>query len=221
MNGHQKQREASKRMIETALFALMEELDFSKITVCRIVERADVARKTFYRLYRSKEDVMRQYFAGLCDAYQDSCQALEFYDLRRIAEDYFGFWHQHKDQLLLLHRCGMDKLLYYEMNRVSMQIVKMRMGDGDLEGRPNLAGQPDFVKRPNLAESSALAERSDLAEQVALKEQPDLAYFAAYSVGGFVNLLHRWVQSGMQETPGEYARKVSDAILQFSAMNAH
>lgn len=215
MNGHQKQRQASKQMIETALFALMEEMDFSQITVCQIAERADVARRTFYRLYRSKEDVMYQYFAGLCDAYQDSCQELAFYDLRRIAEDYFGFWHQHKEQLLLLHRCGMDRMLYYEMSRVSMQIVRMRIGDKALKERP------DFVKRPNLAERSDLARSSDLEKQMDCKELPGLAYFADYSVGGFVNLLHRWVQSEMQETPGEYARKCSDAILQFSAMNAH
>lgn len=212
MNGHQKQRQASKQMIETALFALMREKDFSQITVCQIVERADVARRTFYRLYRSKEDVMHQYFAGLCDAYQDSCQELAFYDLRRIAEDYFGFWHQHKEQLLLLSRCGMDRMLYYEMSRASMQIVRMRMGDEALKGRPDLAGSL------NLAERSDLARSSDLAKQVDLKELPGLAYFADYSVGGFVNLLHRWVQSGMQETPGEYAQKCSDAILAFGGI---
>lgn len=196
-------------MIEMALFALMEEMDFSQITVCQIAERADVARRTFYRLYRSKEDVMHQYFARLCDAYQDSCQELAFYDLRRIAEDYFGFWHQHKEQLLLLHRCGMDRMLYYEMSRVSMQIVRMRMGDKALKGRLNLAERSDLAGSP------------DLEKQMDCKELPGLAYFADYSVGGFVNLLHRWVQSEMQETPGEYAQKVSDAILQFSAMNAH
>lgn len=208
-------------MIETALFALMEEMDFSQITVCQIAERADVARRTFYRLYRSKEDVMHQYFAGLCDAYQDSCQELAFYDLRRIAEDYFGFWHQHKEQLLLLHRCGMDRMLYYEMSRVSMQIVRMRMGDKALKGRLNLAEHSDLARSSDLAERSDLAGSPDLEKQMACKELPGLAYFADYSVGGFVNLLHRWVQSGMQETPGEYAQKVSDAILQFSAMNAH
>lgn len=209
MNGHQKQRQASKQMIETALFALMEEMDFSQITVCQIAERADVARRTFYRLYRSKEDVMHQYFAGLCDAYQDSCQELAFYDLRRIAEDYFGFWHRHKEQLLLLSRCGMDRMLYYEMSRASMQIVRMRIGDKALKGRLNLAERSDLAGSP------------DLEKQMDCKELPGLAYFADYSVGGFVNLLHRWVQSEMKETPGEYAQKVSDAILQFSAMNAH
>lgn len=192
MNGHQKQRETSKRMIEAALFALMEEMEFSQITVCRIVERADVARKTFYRLYHNKEDVMCQYFADLCNAYQASCRKLAHYDLRRIAEDYFGFWHQHRKLLLLLHRCGMDQMLYYEMTRVSMQIVKMRMEDGCLDGKPGMA------------------------EPLGSDERPELAYFADYSVGGFVNLLHRWVRSGMRETPGEYAQKVSGAIFKFS-----
>lgn len=100
-------------------------------------------------------------------------------------------------------------MLYYEMSRVSMQIVRMRMGDKALKGRLNLAERSDLAGSP------------DLEKQMDCKELPGLAYFADYSVGGFVNLLHRWVQSGMQETPGEYAQKVSDAILQFSAMNAH
>ncbi len=216
MNGHQKQRETSKRMIESALFALMEEMEFSQITVCRIVERADVARKTFYRLYHNKEDVMCQYFADLCNAYQASCRKLAHYDLRRIAEDYFGFWHQHRKLLLLLHRCGMDQMLYYEMTRVSMQIVKMRMEDGGLDGKPGMAEPLDLPEWTDLPEQLGITARTELAEPLDSDERPELAYFADYSVGGFVNLLHRWVRSGMRETPGEYAQKVGDAILKFS-----
>lgn len=83
-------------------------------------------------------------------------------------------------------------MLYYEMTRVSMQIVKMRMEDGCLDGKPGMA------------------------EPLGSDERPELAYFADYSVGGFVNLLHRWVRSGMREMPGEYAQKVSGAIFKFS-----
>ena len=59
MDGHKKQREQSARMIETALFELMEEKAFNEITVSEIVKRADVARRTFYRLYNRKESSSR------------------------------------------------------------------------------------------------------------------------------------------------------------------
>lgn len=65
MNGHQKQKEESKEMIEEALFALMQEKSYSKIAVTEIVERAGVARRTFYRLYDGKDDVINSYFNKL------------------------------------------------------------------------------------------------------------------------------------------------------------
>ena len=51
MNGHEKQKEQSRQMIENALFELLEEKEYSAISVSEIVKRADVARRTFYRLY--------------------------------------------------------------------------------------------------------------------------------------------------------------------------
>ena len=42
-----------------------------------------------------------------------------------------------------------------------------------------------------------------------------LQYFAAYSAGGFGNLLHRWIMDGMQEEPKEYALKTARAISKF------
>ena len=65
MNGHQKQKEQSGRMIEGALLELMEEKSYAQITVSEIVKRADVSRRTFYRLYGEKDEVLRCYFNKL------------------------------------------------------------------------------------------------------------------------------------------------------------
>ncbi|OLR92495.1 TetR/AcrR family transcriptional regulator [Actinokineospora bangkokensis] len=51
------QRPAKERMIEAA-FALFEERGYDQTTVDDITERAQVGRTTFFRTFRSKEDVI-------------------------------------------------------------------------------------------------------------------------------------------------------------------
>lgn len=179
MNGHQKQREQSAQMIEEALFALMEEKSFHEITVSEIVTRADVARKTFYRLYKKKEDVLHCFFQKSAMEYKQSYPPLPRYDVAKIAEDFFCFWYSYKKILLLLHKCGLEELLYNEIRQASVEIVKNRIPDN-----PEKAGA-------------------------------DMAYFALYSTGGFLMLLHYWISNEMNEPPRTYAQKISSVLLKY------
>ena len=70
MNGHQKQKEQSRRMIEEALFLIMEEKPYAQITVSEIAKTADVSRRTFYRMYHEKDEVLHCYFESLCREYR-------------------------------------------------------------------------------------------------------------------------------------------------------
>lgn len=179
MNGHQRQREQSAEMIEGALFALMEEKEFEQITVSEIVKRADVARRTFYRLYEGKQDVLRRHLKRLSEAYCESFPSMEIYDLQKIAEDFFGFWYAHRRLLLLLYKCGMEEMLFSEIGRVSPAVVRKRIGSDRL------------------------------------KKLPESEFFARYSAGGFLMLLHCWIAEGMQEAPKAYAEKISGALRIF------
>ena len=134
VNGNERQKEQSARMIEEGLDALMEEKPFDRITVSEIVRKADVARRTFYRLYRGKEDVLRRRFERLCGEYRARYPVLSGYDLEQIAGEYFGFWHQNKAFLLLLYRSGMEGLIYFEISRASVNVIRSRMGAGQPEG---------------------------------------------------------------------------------------
>lgn len=179
MNGHMKQKEQSRKMIEDALFELLEEKEYSQITITELVKRADVARRTFYRLYDSKEDVIRHYFRRLCGKYQSAYPALQGYHFKQIALDFFSFWYQEKDTLLKLHRAGLDEVLYLEVSSASTQVVSGRINSEKLQ------------------------------------KSEDLVYFACYSVGGFINLLFRWIEEGMTEPPEAYAEIVSGAVSKF------
>ena len=54
--------EYTKHYIVTALFKLMNEYDYTKISVSDIAQKAGIGRATFYRYFKSKEEVIIYYF---------------------------------------------------------------------------------------------------------------------------------------------------------------
>lgn len=144
MNGHQLQRAQSAEMIETALFELIGEKEFSRITVSEIVNRADIGRRTFYRLFKSKEDVLHCYFVRLCETYQSAYSPLKEYDLYRISKEFFCFWYSYKEILMLLHKAGLDELLYCEISRQAMNVVKSRIDSKALRSDEDMRFFADY-----------------------------------------------------------------------------
>ena len=49
--------EQSKQWLAQSLFDLMEKQNYSEITISKISENAQLARRTFYRNFSSKEDI--------------------------------------------------------------------------------------------------------------------------------------------------------------------
>ena len=54
--------EYTKFYIVQALFKLMNEYEFEKISVTDVAKKAGVGRATFYRYFKRKEDVILYYF---------------------------------------------------------------------------------------------------------------------------------------------------------------
>ena len=70
-----KRKEANLRVknaISEALLALMHEKSFSEISITEIIERAGVARASFYRNYESKEDVLHKLIDDILDKLKQS-----------------------------------------------------------------------------------------------------------------------------------------------------
>lgn len=57
--------EQSKEKISKALLSIMEQYDFQEITITQISQEARLSRKTFYRLFSTKTDVLNYYFEYL------------------------------------------------------------------------------------------------------------------------------------------------------------
>ena len=91
-------------MIEDAFFSLLREKEYTRITVSELAERATVARRTFYRLYERKEDVILHYFERLFALYYQEHNTLQRYDVERIAKEYFTFWYSYREPLLFFRK---------------------------------------------------------------------------------------------------------------------
>ena len=61
----------SQHMITDALFSLMRRKPFQQITVTEVCEKAAVGRKTFYRNFELREDVIDFWLDLRCEEYQE------------------------------------------------------------------------------------------------------------------------------------------------------
>lgn len=144
MNGHQKQKEQSGRMIEEALFLIMQKKPYAEISVSEITRKADLSRRTFYRLYHEKDEVLHCYFDRLCQEYCNQASTLEEYNISQVTQEYFAFWYQYKENLLLMHRRGLDEMLYYEISQASRTVVKSRIGREEEKNEEEVAYFADY-----------------------------------------------------------------------------
>ena len=60
-----RQVQRTKSWVFEAVMLLMDEKHYDKITVSDITEKAGIARQTFYRNFKDKDDVIIQYFSNI------------------------------------------------------------------------------------------------------------------------------------------------------------
>ncbi|MGU9560630.1 TetR/AcrR family transcriptional regulator, partial [Lactiplantibacillus pentosus] len=66
-----KTAQQSKSWLTLSLLELMKEKSFSDITITEIAEKAQLDRRTFYRHFHSKKDILDRYFEQLCSEYSN------------------------------------------------------------------------------------------------------------------------------------------------------
>lgn len=103
----------SKTWITESLLKLMEEKDFTKITITEIIKNADLTRQTFYRNFDSKEDILYEYVNKLFESCFDEIEKIPEKNMRMILITYFQYWHKNKDFLLLMTK---NKLIHKTMD---------------------------------------------------------------------------------------------------------
>lgn len=110
----------SQELICKALYTLMEELPFSEITVTRICQEAGVGRKTFYRNFERKEDVVELMIDYLREEYEGELLRVPLEDAVRY---HFTFLSQRIEFMKLMHAAGQMSLLNARFAQIQPKVM--------------------------------------------------------------------------------------------------
>ena len=116
-----KRKEANmevKRKITDAFFALAHQKSIGEITVTEIVEKAGVARASYYRNYESKEDIAVTLIEDVLEDFRSGAD----YDLSQTGSyshilRCFDYFKQYRRYVLDLCRSGFSSVLRDELNQ--------------------------------------------------------------------------------------------------------
>jgi AcrR family transcriptional regulator len=105
MQQYDRRKERTRKWLQQALMALIQEVPYETITVQGIVERADTARITFYRHYRDKDELLMDCLETI---YEELVQAVEplkqgdFFAINK--QPPIGIFYHHIEQNKPLYR---------------------------------------------------------------------------------------------------------------------
>lgn len=108
----------SKKIITETLLRLMEQYPYAEITVKHILLESTVSRKTFYRNFSSKDDVLNSYIDAILLSYLDTLKENEQYSFLRILDVIFYFCQENKKTLLLFRDNELLYLLLMKLNKL-------------------------------------------------------------------------------------------------------
>ena len=108
----------SRNEITKALIKLMGKYPYDEITVTQIVMETDLVRKTFYRNFTSKDDVLDSIINSAIIDYTDALLESDEDPLTVI----FSFCEKNKKLLKLLHKNNMLYLLLLKLNETLPKI---------------------------------------------------------------------------------------------------
>lgn len=98
----------SQHMIADALFGLMKRKSFQQITVTEICGEAAIGRKTFYRNFDMKEDVVEFRLDILCSQYKEEIMGMT---LAQQLRHHMMFVRDHADVFITLYHNGIHQMV--------------------------------------------------------------------------------------------------------------
>lgn len=116
--------EQSKEKFVKALLVIMEQYNFREITITQLSQEAGLSRKTFYRLFKDKEELINFLFEKLyreCFMQIKARQLQHYWD---VVQCYFDFCEERKELLSLLKRNNLLSLLFEGSYKYSFRVFE-------------------------------------------------------------------------------------------------
>ncbi|WP_137655226.1 TetR/AcrR family transcriptional regulator [Bifidobacterium moukalabense] len=126
MNGKEWQIETSKTKIVDAVFTLLPDNTFDELTLNEILNEAGVSKRTFYRYFKHKDDILECYYDQFVTRYcQLKDEIIRQTSLRKMMIINLDYFFRNRERLRLLIRDRRHYRLIENFNRVN---ERMYMG---------------------------------------------------------------------------------------------
>ena len=105
-------RDTSKRIqrtkdeIANALCSLLETEQYDEITIQEIAYSCSVTRRTLYRHFKTKDEILHHCFKGCATQFSDYITSHKPKDYYQLCVVYFSFWNENMNMLTILNRSG-------------------------------------------------------------------------------------------------------------------
>ena len=158
----------SKNMLAEALLSLMHEKNFHTISIAELTKKADLSRRTFYRLFSTKEEILLYYIFQIWEKESPSLYAASDHSYFYTSYFHMKFWYENKKFALLLYQNDLMIILQRFIDMISEEVYEHQKGTTPLS-----------------------------------QNEEALAYALAYSSGGALHVIWKWISEGMTKTPDE------------------
>lgn len=101
----------SQDLLSQALLNLMQRFPYSEITITMLCSQAGVSRQTFYKLFDSKDDIIRSVAKTRCLAFELNMIKQSSMTLQELAESTFAFVKENNDLIKHLISNQLEYLL--------------------------------------------------------------------------------------------------------------
>ncbi|GMQ57484.1 TetR/AcrR family transcriptional regulator [Vallitalea sediminicola] len=173
----------TQEWIISALLELMDKKNYREITIVDIASKAHISRRTFYRHFKTKDDILVIYCNVILKDFAQNIRSKDEMTVYTVSLSYFEFWNQHLDFLKLLRKSDM---LYF-------------VGDRLPEFMAYVAVLVDHLSLDQIDETRI--------------QQDKYYYAHYFNIGGYWSITTLWMDKEQRETPEQMATIMEKIIF--------
>ena len=121
--------ERNKEFFIESLFSLIIKYDLNNISIDDISRKAGFSRRSFYRHFSSKEELLAKAMERIVDDYSNILLAESDLSIKNIVKVFFHFWSKQLLVLKALERCNLLYTLLGTMNKKISEIYVLAKGE--------------------------------------------------------------------------------------------
>jgi AcrR family transcriptional regulator len=178
-----KEDNTTKKWIIEALLKLLEYKEYRDITINQIVNKAGLGRRTFYRYFATKDEVIEYITKFLIDEFANTIIMNHAETQEAITKSYFEFWENYVELLQLLNKAH---LLYFIEDYLPERIYDVAVKVGHIP--------------------------SDISEEAVREQYEKYKYEFTIKLAGFWKATILWSTENPRKSPDEMS-KLINAIL--------